>query len=69
MNNNNKCAINDGSNEKLPIDETAKSTNNTKRCVNNNCLSTTPNFISTAKATGKLVSLSKIAYKVNRWEI
>ena len=68
-NNNNKniAAVNDSSNDKLQPDIISATKQTTKRCVNNNCLSITPNFSTTVKnATGKeSVAAPKLAYKVN----
>jgi len=68
INNNNKniAAVNDSSNDKLQPDIISATKQTTKRCVNNNCLSITPNFSTTVKnATGKeSVVAAKLAYKV-----
>ena len=57
---------NDISSEKLPIEEndTILSTTENKNCVNDNCFSTIPILSTTAKASGKLISLSKSVNKV-----
>ena len=68
MNNNNKntTTANDSSNDKLHRDIISATKQTMKRCVNNNCLSNTPNFSTTVKsATVKdSTTIPKLAYKV-----
>ena len=65
VNNDNKCCTGDRTNDKLPNGD-ASLNSNEKTCVNNNCLSSTNKSLrSTAKVSGKILSISKVAYKVS----